>query len=104
MNDGLATTSTDTEEKSMARSRRPRRPAKPFRIIFRYGQDEYQVSAMGVDPADARKAFRLCKQTGDRHAYEVHVTATGPRCGCKGFRFRAKCKHLFMLRKARMLD
>ena len=88
----------------MITPRKPQRKAKPFQVIFRYGQDEYHIVALDIDASDARKAFQLCKQTGDKQTYEVQLAATGSRCNCQGFRFRMKCKHLFMLQKARMLD
>lgn len=75
----------------------------PFQIIFRYGKDEYHITVLDNDAPQAQKGFRFEKQTIKKEVYEVNVTATGPSCGCKGFQFKGKCKHLFMLRKAQML-
>jgi hypothetical protein len=88
----------------MSRPRKQRRVVKFFRITFHYADDTYAVVPLRPAPSAARKAFRLRKQTGGRDAYDVRLTAAGPRCDCRGFLRWRRCKHVGMLRAARMLD
>jgi hypothetical protein len=87
------------------RLRKNTRPVvKLFRITFQTGDDEYLVIPLQPDPAVARKAFRLRKQTDDRQVYDVRMTPAGPECDCPGWLVRRRCKHVRMLRAAGMLD
>jgi hypothetical protein len=88
----------------MATPRKKKGIVKFFRLTIQYGGDEYTVSPLAPDPDIARKAFRLCKRTGDRNTYDILVTADGVECDCTGFYYRKRCKHCDMLRAARMLD
>ncbi len=77
---------------------------KFFRITFTVGEDSYTVTPLAPDPRNGNAAFSLRKQNGDRQVYDVRLTDRGPRCECRGFRYRRRCKHIAMLRAARMLD
>jgi hypothetical protein len=84
--------------------RRPRRTIHFFRLRIQIGKDEYAVTPFQPATTVARKAFRIRKQTRDQTTYEVRVTTTEVICSCPGFHFRKLCKHIRMLRAARMLD
>jgi hypothetical protein len=79
------------------------RPAvQQFQTFFHYRTDRYLVSPLDPERGDGGKGFRLQKLTGDGEVYDVRLTDQGPRCNCKGFRYRGRCKHVAMLRLARM--
>ncbi len=88
----------------MKSSQFPRSTIPLFRIVFHHGRDSYTVVALDPDPAIATRVFRLSKQTRRHEVYIVRLTYQGPRCGCKGYKYRRHCKHIAMLRDARMLD
>lgn len=88
----------------MSNARKPRRTIQFFRLVIQLGKDEYAVTPLQPATAVARKSFRLRKQTRDHTSYEVQVTTTEVKCICLDFRFRRRCKHIRMLRVARMLD
>lgn len=84
---------------------RQQRPVvKFFRIVFTVGDDSYTVTPLAPDRRRGSTGFRLRKETGDRHVYDVRLTDHGPRCECRGFTYRRRCKHIAMLRAARMLN
>ena len=88
----------------MPQAKKRRRATRPFRIAFFHGNDEYTVTPVDAPSAGARKAFRLEKLTGAGGTYLVLLAPEGARCPCKGWRYRGRCRHLDMLRAARMLD
>lgn len=88
----------------MSNARKPRRTVQFFRLVIQLGKDEYAVTPLQPATTAARKTFRLRKQTRDQTSYEVQVTTTEVKCNCPDFRFRRRCKHIRMLRVARMLD
>lgn len=88
----------------MSTPKKARKRGNSFRITFSYGTDTYAVIPLNPDPAEARKAFQLRKQTGDRQVYAVRLTNQGSQCNCKGFTYRQRCKHIRMLNTAKMLD
>jgi hypothetical protein len=85
-------------------SKKSRPVVQLFQVVFHHGTDRYVVTPLVPEPSGARKAFRLQKETGDGQVYDVHLTDQGPRCNCKGFVRWGHCKHITMLRNARMLD
>jgi hypothetical protein len=88
----------------MSKGRRRRRVIQFFRLTLHLGDDIYAVIPLNPDPSVARKAFRLRKQTGDRNVYDIQLTERGPKCECRGFSYRRRCKHIRALSGARMLD
>lgn len=84
--------------------RNQRSIVKFFRITFTVGEDSYTVMPLPPAPHRGQTAFRLRKQNGDQHVHDVRLTDHGPRCDCRGFQYRHRCKHIAMLRAARMLN
>jgi hypothetical protein len=92
----------------------PRNPGDPrngnhpvvplFRLTLEIGSDTYTVTPLRCDPAFAWKAFRLRKQPDNHPCYDVSLSERGCRCSCPCFRYRGKCKHLSVLKAARLLE
>lgn len=74
------------------------------RISIQNGTDEYLVMPLDTDTETTTRVFRLRKLSPNGSTYHVRHTEAGTECDCRGFHFRKRCKHIRMLREARMLD
>jgi hypothetical protein len=78
--------------------------AQTFRIYFQIERLLYSVVPIRVQPAVARKAFRVTKQDGSNTPYVVTAGHVRNHCTCLGFKGNHNCRHVRTLKAAGMLD
>jgi hypothetical protein len=78
--------------------------AQTFRIYFQIERLLYSVVPVKVQPAVARKAFRVTKQDGSNTPYVVTAGHVRNHCTCLGFKGNHNCRHVRVLKAACMLD
>jgi hypothetical protein len=79
--------------------------AQTFRIFFVIERLLYSVTPIAVQPAVARKAFRVTKHDGhEGPPFLVTAGHVHNHCTCLGFKGNRSCRHVRTLKAARMLD